>query len=86
MQRITSLSALTISVPNPAQQQQAGPLPVTLSLIQMIMGADGKQVGYPSQVQQPAVDSDINDEVLAILNAQVGYLGLALIRSPSADA
>ena len=86
MQRITTLGSLAINLPNAVQPLQPGALPVVLTSFQVITGADGKQAGYVSQMQQQAIAADITDPVLAAVNAQLAYLGLTISRTAAADA
>lgn len=84
MQRQTILAAIALNIPNAIQQQQGNGVPVTQTVIEVITDAEGKQVGYPGQLQRPMIPADITDDVLATMNALVAYLGLQVTRAATA--
>ncbi len=85
MQRETTLTAVSINLPNQVQDNvPQGGLRVLQTGIDRITAADGSTVGYPTQWQRPMIGSDLSPAVLEALNAQLAYLGVAL--TPIAQA
>jgi len=78
MKRISMLAGLTISVPNSANPAN-GPFTVAMTTTQVIADDEGKQIGYPTQQQQLVIGSDFTPDVLQALNAQLAYIGFALM-------
>jgi len=76
MQRNVMLSGININIPNSLQGAQA--FPIMMTSIQVITDDAGQQLGHPMQQQQPIIASDLTPEVLAVLNAQLSYIGFAL--------
>jgi hypothetical protein len=76
MQRTTYPQQVSIHLANPVMQPQYG-LPVLMTTIQVISNEAGA-IGHPTQTVQPMIGADMNDDVLAAINASLATIGYKL--------
>lgn len=79
MNRQNILISMTVQFPNPLHAPQWG-APVLLTQAAIVVDAEGKSLYQPAFTPMPAAASDITDELLAQLSAQMAVLGLQVGR------
>lgn len=79
MQRHTIPVSLTVQFPNEVQPPQWD-APVLMMHASVVTNAAGQVAYPPAFTQVPAAESDITEEVLAVLSRQFSAIGLTLTR------
>ncbi len=83
MNREKFITQLVVQFANPVQPPQYD-APVLITSASMVVAANGANAYPPVYQMEPAISTDITDELLSVLNERMSAIGLQVIRGPEA--